>query len=284
MSADVHPYLAGAACPRVLAHRGFVPAALAAQGIVENSHSAIAAAVEAGAEYVETDCHLTADGAVVLAHDADLARVFGDPRAVAETSRAELAALMADRGGLLTLAEALEAHPRTRFNLDVKAAAAAEPAGRIVAPHAERVLVTSFAENYRLAALAAAMREIAIRDRGAGGSGGVDGRVSGSASRVSRPATSPGRAALTRILLAAAMRSRRRLDRVLDGFDALQIPERHRGVPVLTRRLLSEAHRRGVEVHVWTVNDPQRMAELVELGVDGVITDRADLGLATLGN
>lgn len=283
MSADVHPYLVGAACPRVLAHRGFVPEALAARGIVENSRAAIAAAVEAGAAYVETDCHLTADGAVVLAHDADLARVFGDPRTVAEISRVELAALMADHGGLLTLAEALEAHPRTRFNLDVKAAAAAEPAGRIVAPHAERVLVTSFAESYRLAALAAAMREIAIRDRGARDAGGARSRGEGSLSRVGRPATSPGQAALTRILLASVTRSRGRLDRLLDGFDALQIPERHRGVPVLTRRLLGEAHRREVEVHVWTVNDPQRMAELVELGVDGVITDRADLGLATLG-
>lgn len=276
MAPDPHPYFLGTPRPRVFAHRGLVTAEAAARGIVENSRAAFAAAVAAGADYVESDCHLTADGETVLAHDADLARVFGDPRAVAEVTREELAALMADRGGLLTLTEALEDHPGIRLNLDVKAAAAAEPAGRIAARHAERVLLTSFSEQIRRAALAAATRECATLgrsrvDRGAGGH-----------APVARPATSPGRAGLARVLLALAVRSRARTDRALAGLDALQIPERYRAIPVLSPRLISAAHRAGVEVHVWTVNDPERMRELVELGVDGVITDRADLALATL--
>lgn len=255
-----HPYFEGTATPRVFAHRGFVPAAAAARGIAENTRDAFEAAVAAGAEYLESDCHLTRDGAVVLAHDADLTRVAGDPRRIAELSRAELAEVFADRGGLLTLDEALEAFPLARFNIDVKVAAAAEPAGRIAAPHAHRMLLTSFSDDIRLRAL----------------------RAAASAPGIERLATSPGRGALLRILAAVASRSRGLAARALRGVDALQIPERHRGVRIFGPRLVAAAHAAGVEVHVWTVNDPERMRSLVARGADGIITDRADLALGTL--
>lgn len=259
-SGAAHPYLAGGSRPRVFAHRGFVTAADAASGVVENSLVSLTAAVELGADYVETDCHLTSDGHVVLFHDADLTRVLGDARPLAETPMRELRAMMSDRGGLLALEEALEAFPHTRFNIDVKAEAAAAPLGRIVAPHRERVLVTSFSDEFRIAALRAAAQA-------------ADG---------SRPATSPGRSALIRILLALATRSEPRITRALAGFDALQIPERQGPLRILTPRLLDAAHRHSVEVHVWTVNDPQAMLRLAQLGVDGVISDRADLALTVL--
>lgn len=257
-----HPYLSGAPRPRVFAHRGLVTPEAAARGVVENSRAAFVSAVEAGADHLESDCRLTSDGVPVLFHDATLSRVLGDPRPVAAVTRAQLADLMADRGGLLALDEALEAFPRARFNLDVKAAAAAESMGRIVAPHAERVLLTSFSERFRIAALRAA--------EAAGGEAG-------------RPATSPGRGALIRILLALASRSRTRTAAALGGFDALQIPERYRRARVLTPSLVAAAHRAGVEVHVWTVNDPADMIRLAGRRIDGIITDRTDLALETLG-
>lgn len=251
-----HPFLAGAERPRVLAHRGFVSPAAAGRGVAENSLASVSAAVDAGAAYVETDCHLTRDGIVVLFHDADLSRVLGDRRPVAEVEYAELSDLMADRGGLLTLAQALESFPRARFNVDVKAGAAAEPVGRIAGAHSGRVLLTGFSDEIRLRALRAAGEQL--------------------------PATSPGRKGIARVLLAVASRSRASVARSLAGLDALQIPERWGAIRVLTPRLIGEAHRAGVEVHVWTVNDPVRMRQLVALGVDGVITDRADLALAAL--
>ena len=256
-----HPYLAASAAPRVLAHRGLVTPRLEEQGIAENTLVSMQAALDAGALYVESDCHLTSDGVPVLFHDSDLSRVTGDPRAIAAVSHRELQTLMAERGGLLTLEEALERFPGARFNLDVKAGAAAEPMGRIIAPHAERVLLTSFDDAHRLRALAAAAA------------------VRGS----TPPATSPGRAGIARALLAVASRSRKQQERAFGGFDALQIPERHRGIRVLSPRLIDAAHRAGVEVHVWTVNDPERMRRLVAAGVDGIITDRADLALEELG-
>lgn len=262
MPQDPHPhaYFQGAVRPRVLAHRGLVTPQMRADGIVENTVAAIAAAHGAGAIYVESDCHLTADGEVVLFHDADLARVADDPRRIADVEFGELEGIMAPKGGLATLAQALDAFPDTRFNIDVKAAAAAVPAGRAVAPHADRVLLTSFDDMRRRRALEAA-------------------RVAGGA-----PATSAGRVIVIDALVAAHLLPVDALAAyVLRGVDALQIPERQGAIRVLTRRLLRTAHRHGVEVHVWTVNDPDDMRRLADLGVDGIVTDRADLALEVLG-
>jgi glycerophosphoryl diester phosphodiesterase len=256
-----HPWFEGARTPRVLAHRGLVTAQDAAHAVVENSFAAVAAAQAAGCRYVESDCHLTADGVVVLFHDSDLSRVTGDPRPVSDVKASELEALMAERGGLLTLAQALDAFPAVRFNLDVKAAAAARPVGRMVAPHADRVLITSFSDDRRRETLTAASRA---------GSG-------------IRPATSAGTATIARLVLALTARSDRLVRRALAGVDALQVPERRRRLRIVTPRLIAAAHRHDVEVHVWTVNDPVEMRRLVDMGVDGIVTDRADLALKTLG-
>ncbi|GAA1988307.1 glycerophosphodiester phosphodiesterase family protein [Microbacterium pumilum] len=255
-----HPWFQGTTVPRVLAHRGLVTQADASHAVAENSFAAVAAAHAAGCVYVESDCHLTSDGVVVLFHDADLTRVTGDPRRVADVTVRELEALMAGRGGLITLAQALDAFPDVRFNLDVKAPTAAGAVGTIIAPHADRVLVTSFSDARRRDALAAA--ETA-------GSGIL-------------PATSAGTSTIVRLLVAVAAHSDRLVSRPLRGIDAIQVPERKGRVRVVTPRLIDAAHRSGVEVHVWTVNDPADMRRLVDMGVDGIVTDRADVALRTL--
>ena len=91
---------------------------------------------------------------------------------------------MAERGGLITLAQALDAFPTVRFNLDVKAKDAAAEVGRLVAPHAHRVLLTSFSDERRREALAAAERA----------GGGI------------LPATSAGRQTIARVLTAVTAR------------------------------------------------------------------------------
>ncbi|MFK3679183.1 glycerophosphodiester phosphodiesterase family protein [Microbacterium sp. NPDC090218] len=253
-----HPYFSKARHPRVLAHRGLITAAGEDSGVWENSAAAFAAAHAAGAEYVETDCQVTADGDVVLFHDSTLDRLVGDSRAVREVRTRELRELFADHGGLLTVAEALASFPEVRFNIDVKTAAAVEPLGPILTEHTHRVLVTSFSDANRRAAIASVLR--------AGAS--------------LRPATSGG----SRTIAALRGLSALRLSpaRVLQGIDALQIPERHGALTVLTPALLRTAQRRGVEIHVWTVNDPADMRRLVAAGVDGIVSDRADVALRTL--
>jgi len=249
-----HPWFLGESTPRILAHRGFVPHD--SENIAENSVAALAAGRATGTVYLESDCHLTADGDVVLFHDDDLRRVAGDPRPVAAVRTRELADIMSTRGGLAILPDVLRAFPDARFNLDVKADAAAEPVGELVAREAHRVLLTSFSDRRREIALRAA------RDRGG------------------EPATSAGSATTALVLAALAARLPRVAARRLAGIQALQIPERQRGIRVLSRRLLDVAHSVGVEVHVWTVNDPRDMRRLLELGVDGIVTDRPDLGVA----
>ncbi|PCE13732.1 glycerophosphodiester phosphodiesterase [Microbacterium sp. SZ1] len=253
-----HPYFDKAAHPRVLAHRGLVTAEGEDSGVWENTAAAFAAAHAAGAEYIETDCQVTADGDVVLFHDSSLRRLVGDTRLVREVRTRELANMFADHGGLLTVAEALAAFPSTRFNIDVKTAEAVEPLGRILVEHTHRVLVTSFDDRNRRATIASVLQA------GAG----------------LRPATSGGSRTIAALRALSALRFS--AVRALRDIDALQIPERHGALRVLTPALLRTAHRHGVEVHVWTVNEPADMVRLVGLGVDGVVSDRADLALAAL--
>lgn len=248
-----HPYLTRAPGPRVLAHRG-----LDRGSGVENSREAFRTAVDAGIHFLESDCHVTSDGVVVLFHDESLMRVAGIDRLVAETSLRELSSIMDEHGGLLTLEDALAEFPDSAWNLDVKVQAAAEPVGRLVARDADRVLVTSFSDSRRREALAAA------------------------AAHGAHPATSAGSATLARLLGALAVRWTRGVRAALEGVDALQIPERHRGVRVLSPRLIDAAHANDVEVHVWTINDPDDMRRLLAMGVDGLVSDRADEALVAV--
>ena len=253
-----HPYFSKARHPRVLAHRGLITTAGEASGVWENTAASFAAAHAAGVEYIETDCQVTADGDVVLFHDPTLDRLVGDPRAVRDVRTRELRSIFADHGGLLTVAEALRSFPQIRFNIDVKTDAATGLLGPILVDEAHRVLVTSFSDANRRATVAAVLR----------------------AGATLRPATSGGIRTIAALRGLSAVRLSS--GRVLRDIDALQIPERRGALAVLTPALLRAAHRAGVEVHVWTVNDPAAMVRLAGLGVDGIVSDRADLALAAL--
>ncbi|MBT2485888.1 MULTISPECIES: glycerophosphodiester phosphodiesterase family protein [unclassified Microbacterium] len=253
-----HPYFSKARYPRILAHRGLITAAGENSGVWENSAASFAAAHAAGIQYIETDCQVTADGDVVLFHDATVERLLGDPRPVHEVRTRELRAVFADHGGLLTVAEALASFPDVRFNIDVKSDAGTGLLGPILVDDAHRVLLTSFSDARRLAAVAAVLR--------AGAS--------------LRPAMSGGRRTIAAVRALSSLRLSPA--RVLRDIDALQIPERYGAPKVLTPALVRAAHRHGTEVHVWTINDPASMLRLIGAGVDGIVTDRADAAIAAL--
>ena len=99
--------------PRVIAHRGFCA------GHAENTIGAFQAALDVGADLLETDVHISKDGQVIVAHDADLSRVAGRPGLVSELTAAELASIDLGFGqGFPTLVEVLEAFPGAKFNID----------------------------------------------------------------------------------------------------------------------------------------------------------------------
>ncbi|WP_181059333.1 glycerophosphodiester phosphodiesterase family protein [Pseudoclavibacter sp. AY1H1] len=245
-----HPYLDGAP-PRVLAHRGLALRA------TENTSEAFRAALDVGATHIETDARASRDGRAVLWHDATLEGFDGSDRSLAGSPIAELTRLTSagrtPGALLLPLDEALDAFPQARFNIDVKSADAVDAvAAAVRRTNAQRrVLVTSFSAR-RLQLTATLIPEAA---RGAASS------------------------AIAAALVGVSLRSRGMLRRALRGVSAVQIPERAARIDLLSPTRLRAFHRHVPEVHVWTINDPSKMAELLERGVDGLVTDRADLAV-----
>ena len=233
--------------PIPLAHRGFSAAH------PENSMAAFAAAVELGYRYVETDVHATRDGVLVAFHDETLDRVTDATGAVADRPWSEVRRARIDWTEPVPLLEdLLGTWPDLRVNIDVKADAAVEPLVEVIErtrAH-DRVLVASFSDARRRAVVG----------------------------RLSRPvATSGGTRATALFRLAAAARSRAGVRRALADAHCLQVPVRHGRVPVVTPATVALAHTAGVAVHVWTVNEAAEMRRLLDLGVDGLVTDRADV-------
>jgi glycerophosphoryl diester phosphodiesterase len=230
-----------------LAHRGF-----SLDGL-ENSLRAFGAARELGFRYVETDAHGTSDGVAVALHDATLDRTTDARGVVAElpwdvVRRARI-------GGVEPvprLDDLLGTWPDLRVNIDVKGESGVRPVAEAVErtrAH-DRVCVTSFSVARRRATVA----------------------------RLSRPvATAAGQGEVVRFLLGARVRAAGRVARALRDVDCLQVPVAQGPVHVVDARTVDAAHRAGRQVHVWTIDDPAEMRRLIDLGVDGIVTNRADL-------
>lgn len=218
---------------------------------LENTLVAFRHAVELGYTYLETDVHATRDGALFAFHDAALDRVTEHRGQVADLTAADVGrALIGGQEQIPTMASLFEEFPDVRFNIDIKSDAAVEPLADLVRATGahDRVCVGSFSQR-RIASF----RQL------------VGGRVA--------TAAGPLEVGLIRVLPAARL-----IDVLLRrGASALQIPHRKKGVTILTKGLVRRAHALGLHVHVWTIDDPAQMHELLDLGVDGVMTDRTDL-------
>ncbi len=217
----------------------------------ENTLVAFRHAVELGYTYLETDVHASRDGGLFAFHDAALDRVTHERGAVAKLTSAEVGrALIGGREQIPTMAALLEEFSDVRFNIDIKSDAAAAPLAELVRATGahDRVCVGSFSQR-RLDEF----RRL------------VGGRVATSAG--------PLEVGLFRVLPAARLVGAL----VRRGAAALQVPHRRKGVKILTRGLVERAHALGLHVHVWTIDDPQQMRDLLDLGVDGLMTDRTDL-------
>jgi glycerophosphoryl diester phosphodiesterase len=248
---DVESEFLSTARPRVLAHRGL------AVDAPENTLLAFLKALSNGATHLETDVHLSLDGIPVLSHDSDLSRLAGRTVRIDQLTFAELKRI--DLGGgqtVASLSEALDAFPEALFNIDVKADSAPEAtaAAIIQAKAIPRVLVTSFSENRRRRAV----------------------------SLLPHVATSASAGILRAVIPEAKLHFDALVQRGLAGFAAVQVPERVKALRVVTPRFIDAVHAAGVEVHVWTVNEPDAMNRLLDLGVDGLVTDRCDIAAAVI--
>ncbi|MDH6520500.1 glycerophosphoryl diester phosphodiesterase [Streptomyces sp. SAI-135] len=236
-----HPYLDHPG-PIPFAHRGG-----AADGL-ENTASQFRRAVEAGYRYLETDVHATADGKLVAFHDTTLDRVTDGAGRIADLPWAEVRhARVAGREPVPLFEELLETFPEARWNVDVKDEPALRPLLDLLERTGawDRICVGSFSE-------ARVMR----------------------AQRLAGPrlATSYG----TRGVLNLRLRSWGVPAALRRSAVAAQVPEAQSGIQVVDHRFVRAAHARGLQVHVWTVNEPDRMHRLLDLGVDGIMTDHID--------
>jgi len=227
--------------PIAFAHRGG-PA-----HFPENSWRAFEHAVKLGYAYLETDAHATSDSVLVAFHDKTLDRVTDRSGVIAQLPSAEVTAARIDgTEPIPLLADLLDAWPDVRFNIDVKDAPAVRPLADLIRRAAawDRVCITSFS----------AARLHAIR------------RL------LDRPvcmAASP--------LGAAALRSGMPGRMLRAAFGARSVRCAQLPISMATAPLLGRAHAAGLQVHVWTVNDPELMTALLDRGVDGLMTDRTEL-------
>lgn len=236
-----HPYLDHPG-PIAFAHRGG-----AADGL-ENTAAQFRRAVEAGYRYIETDVHATRDGRLVAFHDETLDRVTDGAGRIADLPWPDVRrARVAGTEPVPLFEELLEAFPEVRWNIDLKAEPALHPLLDLIARADawDRVCVGSFSEARVVRAQ----------------------RLAGP-----RLATSYG----TRGVLNLRLRSWGVPVTVRRSAIAAQVPEAQSGVQVVDRRFVRTAHARGLQVHVWTVNDADRMHQLLDLGVDGIMTDHID--------
>ncbi|MFE9705849.1 glycerophosphodiester phosphodiesterase [Streptomyces sp. NPDC005930] len=236
-----HPYLDHPG-PIAFAHRGG-----AADGL-ENTLRQFRRAVEAGYRYIETDVHATRDGKLVAFHDATLDRVTDGAGRIADLPWEDVRhARVAGEEPVPLFEQLLETFPEVRWNIDVKAEPALRPLLELIARRDawDRICVGSFSEARVVRAQRLAGPRLAT-SYGIRGVLGLRLRSWGVPAAPRRPAV------------------------------AAQVPEAQSGIPVVDHRFVRAAHARGLQVHVWTVNDPDRMHRLLDLGVDGIMTDHID--------
>lgn len=217
---------------------------------LENTTHAFRHAVALGYRYLETDVHLTSDGRLVAFHDEVLDRMTDAVGPIATVAPDVLAAArIAGEHALPLMADLLDEFPQCRFNIDLKSPGAGAALMALVESRQafDRICVGAFS--------LARMREFRRLARG----------------RVATAAT-PAEAV-------AFLQPSARLARWLTRGEvaALQVPPRRNGVPIVTRAFVRRVHAAGAQVHVWTIDEEAEMHRLLDLGVDGIFTDRTDL-------
>ncbi len=209
----------------------------------ENTLAAFQDAVDQGYRYLETDVHASADGVVYAFHDDDLQRMVGEPVAISTLNSKQIDALRVEGGHAIPrMADLFEAFPDARFNIDAKAWPVVEPLCDLVqkTQTQERICIGSFS----------------------------DGRIEKLVQQLPNVCHSLGPKGALRFRSAALTRKP-----VSFTAGAAQLPVRQAGVPMVTKASVAYAHKCGMQVHVWTINSESTMHKLLDMGVDGIMTD-----------
>jgi glycerophosphoryl diester phosphodiesterase len=234
MAAARHPFLDWDG-PIPFAHRG------GASDAPENTMPAFQYAIDLGYRHIETDVQVTADGVLVAFHDDDLRRTCGRSGKISELPWSEVSTALVDGEAPIPLLEdLLGTWPEVRVNIDCKTDRAVSALVSAIrrTTSLDRVLVGAFSDR-RVARVRAGLGERLCTALGPFGVASL---------RFSRPRA------------ARAM--------------AAQIPVCQGPVVVTNASFVERAHRLGIHVHVWTIDDPAEMNRLLDMGVDGLMTDK----------
>ena len=233
----MHPALASPR-PLVFAHRG------GSKIGPENTIAAFDRGLAAGADGLELDVHLSRDGVVVVHHDRLLDRTTRATGPIAGRTAVELAEL-----DIATLRDVLARYPHARIIIELK-----EPSARLAGEVVNDVQRANASDRVCLGSFSvAALRSVRAAAPGI--------------------ATSAGRFEVR----VALYRSWMHLSPVRVGYQAFQVPETSGRTRVVSPRFVKCAHRAGLIVQVWTVDEPDDMRRLLDWGVDGIISDRPDV-------
>jgi glycerophosphoryl diester phosphodiesterase len=217
----------------------------------ENTLHAFRHAVALGYRYLETDVRATRDGVLLAFHDDVLDRVTDAQGRLTRLTADEIStARIGGEHAVPTMADLFEEFPDCRFNIDLKEGGAVRPLAELLErtrTH-DRVCVGSFSQRR------------------------LDGFRRETGGRVATSAAPPE---VVLFLTLPSSRAARLATR--QRVAALQVPHRRGRVTVVTPALVRRAHAARAHVHVWTVDEPAEMAELLDMGVDGLITDRTDV-------
>lgn len=209
-------------------------------------------AVHLGFRYLEIDVRASSDGVVMVFHDRELDRVTNASGPVAARTARDLGSLsVGGGGGIPTLEAVLLRWPHLLLNIDVKSEDCVRPFADLVnrlAAH-DRVLVASFSDRRRISVLR-------LLDKPTASSAGMTVN------------------ALLKLLAPIGLAGP---VATISNVQALQVPETYREIRVVTRRFVDLCHAAGLQVHVWTVNNRVDMDRLLDLGVDGLVSDAADV-------
>lgn len=237
-----HSYL-NTNLPIAFAHRG------GAGDWPENTMEAFTGAYQLGFRYMETDVHLASDGTIVAFHDAELDRLSEMKGSIAGLKWADIKSIKVTNGGngtgrIPTMQELLIRFPDAKFNIDMKSNAVVLPLLQLIKDHQafDRVCFASFYDH---------------RVKQVANLAGAD------------CCTSAGQLETARSVFRSVG-----ISFPQSASPLLQVPLHHYGIKIITQKFIDRAHKDGKKVHVWTIDDPQKMHALLDMGADGIMTDK----------
>ena len=207
---------------------------------LENTIEAFQSAVSLGYLYLETDLRETSDGKIITFHDPNLKRITGANITISETKFSDIRMRrLPSREIIPTIDELLEEFPDSFFNMDLKVNQIEEKVLKKINSHnaLERVCLGSFNSK--------TIKKI----------NSLEPKI----------LTSMG---ISQVIMYKFFQKK-------NISKLIQIPTRWNGIKVITKKFIDRLHNDDLKVHVWTINKETEMQSLIDLGVDGIMTDNA---------